>query len=84
MALEDAVARLASAIERSQSNAVVAEIIRQRDQWQKLAEERGRRGDMYQSWYHDKSVANQRLGRVIAALRGTITRMKRKAATGGE
>lgn len=79
MSLEDAVQRLANAVAMHDDTAV-KEIIRQRDN--ALARLAGAEssGSRYEKWYEQEKTENVRLGRVISALRGAITRMKNKAA----
>lgn len=77
MAIEDAINRLAEAVLRNQQGAAVAEIIRQRDAWQKQAEQWKRDADFYLAGRseHYKSAEHHR--KVAASLRGVITRMKK-------
>lgn len=74
MSLESAIERLAAATE---NNVAVREIIRQRDKWQSAHDAEKRRAQMYEQWYDNKRDETERLRRLIAALRGVITRMKR-------
>jgi hypothetical protein len=80
MSLENAVQRLACAVE--QGNPAVAEIIRQRDYWKAEAETQRSQKERYEKWYRDRGEENVRLGRVIYSLRGVITRMKRQRTAG--
>jgi len=78
MSLEAAMERLAVAVERNTGNAAVAEIIRQRDAWQKRAESLERERNYHSNRRDELWKDGERMGRRIAALRGTITRMKRQ------
>ena len=80
MSMEDAIHRLANAIGMAGEQSAVAEIIRQRDAALKDAAYQKSQKEMYDRWNDEKRQENARLGRVISALRGTITRMKRKRA----
>jgi hypothetical protein len=76
MSLEDAIYRLAQATE---NNAAVREIMRQRDEAIQQRDSWKRKHEYIDS---DRTRYQQRVlkgDRRIAALRGTITRMKRKA-----
>lgn len=77
MSLEDAVHRLANVI-GTQTNAAVAEIIRQRDVFQKRAEQLERDSEFYRKRRDDLYDQGQHKGRQIAALRGVIKRMKKQ------
>lgn len=82
MNLEQAILELAEAVKRNGSNAAVAELIRQRDSWQQDSANNKNRAEMYQRWYRESQTRNEKLSRVISALRGTVTRMKRKQQGG--
>lgn len=77
MAIEDAINRLAAAVERNQQGAAVAEVIRQRDEWQKQAEQWKRDAEFYLTGRNEHYESAQHHRKVAAALRGVITRMKK-------
>lgn len=79
MSLEDAVHRLANAVGMQEQTAV-KEIIRQRDSALSDFANMKSRSEMYQRWYEDKKRDCEHLGRVIASLRGVVTKMKRARA----
>ena len=81
MSLEDQVAQLANAIGMHEDVAV-REIIRQRDAAQREADSLKSRCERLVKYNDDADTRNWKQERRIAALRGVITRMKRK--TGGQ
>lgn len=81
MSLEDAILTLARSIPSQQEGTAVREIIRQRDDWQKRFEQERSSKETYERWYKDEYKDKELMGRRVRALRGVITRMKRKAAT---
>lgn len=78
MSIESALERLAQAMELHASNSAVAEIIRQRDAWQRQAEIYKRDLDYAEKRREELYKFGMRTSRKNAALRGVITRMKRK------
>ena len=80
MALEDAIVRLARAVELQGEASAVAEIIRQRNAAQKEAGELRQSRDYYERRMSEEYEAGLRLNRQITALRAVVTRMKNKAA----
>lgn len=80
MAMEDAINRLACAVERNNESMAVAEIIRQRNAWQTAYEEAKRNHEYYERRFRDQQTECQRIARSNNSLRGVVTRMKKKAA----
>jgi hypothetical protein len=81
MALEHSVERLARAVESQGEASAVAEIIRERDDYKQRLQCMTEYRNDTQARADRAEKENQRMGRRIFALRGVITRMKRKAAT---
>jgi hypothetical protein len=79
MSMEDAILSLARVISSQQEGTAVREIISQRDEAQKQTKAAQRSEAMYREWYERERKSNAVLGRRVIALRGVITRMKRKA-----
>lgn len=79
MALEDAIRELARAVATNEEGRAVAEIIRQRDTWQKESDRLRTDRDYWKMRKEEIEKDNLRMGRVISSLRGVITRMKKKA-----
>ena len=78
MSLEDQVARLANAIGMHDDEAI-KEIIRQRDDAYKQRDRWKRDADFYQKWSDENFAALQRDNRRVNALKGVITKMKKKS-----
>lgn len=78
MSLEEQVNRLARAIESSEANVAVREIIRQRDDAVKKLASMTTDRDWYTRRLTESETVNSRMARRISALQGVITRMKHK------
>lgn len=78
MSLEDAVDRLVNVLGSRERDVAVKEIIRQRDDALAKFHAAKNSAEMYERWYGERVKENARLGRVVSALRGVVTRMKHK------
>ncbi len=78
MSIEDAINRLANAVSASTQNSAVAEIIRQRDAWQKEYEAMERSRDYYSDRMEKFWSELEHERRVSRGLRSALKRMKSK------
>ena len=77
MSMEDAITRLAYAVERNQQGDAVAEIIRQRDEAFAQRDRWKRDADFYQKSRDQHYEAKLKAERVASALKGVITKMRK-------
>lgn len=83
MSLEDQIARLTNVISMSQEGSAVAEIIRQREESKAWAVRCESDAKFYQEQRDRHYKSRIHAERQVAALRGVITRMKRKESKDG-
>ena len=81
MAMEDAINRLASAVERNNEGAAVREIIRQRDDALTSLRSKTNSCEYWMKLHEEEQGRRFKTERRVYSLRGVITRMKKKAAS---